>query len=341
MSYAKLTSLEYITYPLFFQINKESTLKDLTQQALNRLKELKFFNLNAYDYYKNKKEYNSLFQINYIHGKETKKEGFFATYFSFVDKCKYCSEENEKLFYCPIKEDYKLKISEVFNGFKAPIKLAATSKCFNIVGNSNVINHYLINSEHSKEGQSSSDLLLKDCLDLFGKEDDLKDDDMWYCSKCQKLQLSKQKLQIYKSPYYLIIQLKRFNVKKNFLNESSFSGEKKNNFVTYPINDFDLSEYIVGPEKDNAKYDLYGVIQHFGSLNGGHYTAICKNDNNWVSYNDSSLDFISDPVTRNAYILFYIRKDLEKKRNNESDNEEIKEDKEVKEINTDENENKQ
>ena len=36
-----------------------------------------------------------------------------------------------------------------------------------------------------------------------------------------------------------------------------------------------------------------------------------KNDNNWVIYNDSKLDFIDNPVTNNAYILFYKRKDLE------------------------------
>ena len=137
---------------------------------------------------------------------------------------------------------------------------------------------------------------------------------MWYCSKCKKHQISKQKLQIYKSPNYLIIQIKRFNIKKNSTSSSTFNGEKNNAYVKYPIEDFDLSEYIVGPEKDNSKYDLYGVVQHFGSLNGGHYTAICKNDNIWVSYNDSILDFCENPVTQNAYILFYVKKDLEKNR---------------------------
>jgi len=26
-----------------------------------------------------------------------------------------------------------------------------------------------------------------------------------------------------------------------------------------------------------AIYDLYAVSNHYGSLNGGHYTAMCKN----------------------------------------------------------------
>jgi len=38
-------------------------------------------------------------------------------------------------------------------------------------------------------------------------------------------------------------------------------------------------------------YDLIGVSNHFGSLNGGHYTANCKNPESgkWYNYNDSSV----------------------------------------------------
>ena len=41
----------------------------------------------------------------------------------------------------------------------------------------------------------------------------------------------------------------------------------------------------------SSVYDLFGVVNHFGSLNGGHYTATCKNsiDNNWYYFNDSSV----------------------------------------------------
>ena len=40
-----------------------------------------------------------------------------------------------------------------------------------------------------------------------------------------------------------------------------------------------------------------------------------KNDGNWISYNDSSLDIVNNPVTKNAYILFYKRKESENKDN--------------------------
>ena len=250
--------------------------------------------------------------LSIIHGKETKKTGFM-TWLNIEEICKYCNNSNDTKFYCSISNFIKKDktISETFKNFKKPIILLAVSECYNLNGEGKVyLESSLFPNDSSENGGNSGNILLKDTLDLFGKDDNLQDDNMWYCSKCQKHQISKQKLQIYKSPIYLIIQLKRFNIKKNYENSSSFSGVKNNTFVTYPINDLDLSEYIVGPDKTNSKYDLYGVIKHSGNLERGHYTAICKNQGNWVSYNDSFIDITDTPLSKNAYILFYVSKDL-------------------------------
>jgi len=59
-------------------------------------------------------------------------------------------------------------------------------------------------------------------------------------------------------------------------------------------------------------YDLYAVTNHFGSLNGGHYTAYGKNiDGNWYNFNDGSVgDANSERVQSSAaYILFYKRRE--------------------------------
>ena len=317
--YGRLTNLEYITYPLFFQIKKNATLSELNNKVKDRLIGIHMYDSEKFELYKKKKQINSEIELNFIHGKETKKEGWWSTLLAFDDTCKYCQTSFNDFFYCPIINSFKINssMSDIFIKYNgSPIKLAVTSDFFNLsVENMNFIEpNFVISNGSSLVGSYSENLLLKDCLNLFGEEVYLQDDDMWYCSKCKKHQISKQKLQIYKSPNYLIIQIKRFNIKKNDISRSTFNGEKNNAYVKYPIEDFDLSEYIVGPEKDNAKYDLYGVVQHFGSLNGGHYTAICKNDKNWVSYNDSKLDIVENPVTQNAYILFYVKKDLEKNR---------------------------
>ena len=60
-------------------------------------------------------------------------------------------------------------------------------------------------------------------------------------------------------------------------------------------------------------YDLYGVVNHFGNLNGGHYTAFGKNpDGNWYNFNDSSVSGtnIKEITSPAAYMLFYRRREL-------------------------------
>lgn len=34
-------------------------------------------------------------------------------------------------------------------------------------------------------------------------------------------------------------------------------------------------------------YDLYAICNHAGTVNMGHYTACCSDENGWCFYNDS------------------------------------------------------
>jgi ubiquitin C-terminal hydrolase len=60
-------------------------------------------------------------------------------------------------------------------------------------------------------------------------------------------------------------------------------------------------------------YDLYGVINHHGSLYGGHYTAYCLNflDRRWYEFNDSRVSQIAkgEVVSDYSYVLFYKRRE--------------------------------
>ena len=106
------------------------------------------------------------------------------------------------------------------------------------------------------------------------------------------------------------MQLKRF--KKKSEGFFSFLEEDKNNtFVTYPTKNLDLSNYIVGPEKNNSIYNLYAVINHKSTMGFNHFTAYCRNNNRWIEYNDSKISSIDDPINKEAYILFYIKKDID------------------------------
>ena len=61
--------------------------------------------------------------------------------------------------------------------------------------------------------------------------------------------------------------------------------EKISDFIDFPVEGLDLSNYVVGPidPANPPVYDLYAVSHHSGGMGGGHYTAVCKNalNNKW------------------------------------------------------------
>ena len=83
--------------------------------------------------------------------------------------------------------------------------------------------------------------------------------------------------------------------------------------VDFPTENLDLSKYIVGYNKDSYKYDLYGICNHSGGVQGGHYTAFVKNANGkWYLFNDSSISQVAENniKTEKAYCFFYRKKML-------------------------------
>ncbi len=150
---------------------------------------------------------------------------------------------------------------------------------------------------------------LKDCLKEFSKEENLTGDNQYHCDKCKKKVDATKKLYIWEPPEVLIVQLKRFKNDKL----RSWKTESK---VEFPMKDLELTDnYSEIYQRDNCKYDLYGIVEHRGSLNFGHYVAYCKNGVNkrWYEFNDSSVfhvpddDITKEVVTEQAYILFYVR----------------------------------
>ena len=76
-----------------------------------------------------------------------------------------------------------------------------------------------------------------------------------------------------------------------------------------------MRQYVISLANDPnpVLYDLCGVSNHFGSLNGGHYTASCKNPSTgeWHYFNDSNVSSCgkSKIITSAAYLLWYRRRD--------------------------------
>ena len=57
-------------------------------------------------------------------------------------------------------------------------------------------------------------ITLKKCLEAFTRQEELGDEEKYYCSECKKHQLASKKLQIWRLPPILIVHLKRFYMEK-------------------------------------------------------------------------------------------------------------------------------
>jgi ubiquitin carboxyl-terminal hydrolase 8 len=181
---------------------------------------------------------------------------------------------------------------------------------------------FLINTKNNKinnytpESYSTIDLPLPlnienptilDCFDLFVKGEILEGENAWFNEKTKKKENAKKCIKFWSFPNILIINLKRY-----------YANNKKNNtLITFPLKNLDLSKYVIGYNKDSYVYDLYGVCNHFGNNNGGHYTSIIKNVNKWYWFNDLFVEEIinleKEIISQNAYCIFYRKIQIEKK----------------------------
>lgn len=144
----------------------------------------------------------------------------------------------------------------------------------------------------------TQNITLYDCLNLYTGTETLQNDNKYKLENVNKYVDAKKQITIWRPPPVLIIQLKRFyNTGVNIL--------KNNTLVTFPVKNFDISQYVSGTVK--CEYELCGVVNHMGSLQGGHYYSNCLNGTEWLTYNDSQVCSTSSDkiVTHSAYLLFY------------------------------------
>ncbi|KAF2076939.1 hypothetical protein CYY_001777 [Polysphondylium violaceum] len=181
-----------------------------------------------------------------------------------------------------------------------------------ILDNGNMIDTDPLNQAFSRthphrEVPVEREVSLKRCIELFITEEQLGPDDPWYCSTCKEHQRAFKKFDIWSAPPILVVHLKRFSYKK-------YNREKLDTLVKFPIEDLDLSEFVLDKSSPKPVYDLFAVSNHYGSMGGGHYTAYAKNhtENKWFKFDDSHVSEVHDPnnvETEAAYVLFYRRRD--------------------------------
>ena len=236
---------------------------------------------------------NENIYVGILHKKNNSWTYYITNIFDSREYCPVCKNNEDN--YCLLNDN--VKIGLLFNKFKdyEPILFVMGTVKKRVLNDNMKINENLENGIY----------FLSDCLKFFCEEELLNNENMWYCNNCKKHKRAKKQIKLYKMPKYLIIQLKKFENKIGFFN--NIDEQKKEVFIKYPVNNLDLSDFIENEEQKKYKYDLYAVIQHHGKINEGHYTAICNINDNWVLYNDSQLYKMDNPVTDDAYILFYKR----------------------------------
>lgn len=159
-----------------------------------------------------------------------------------------------------------------------------------------------------KRGKNSdADCSLFDCLCSFVQSEVLQYENARFCKICHGRHECTKLLTIEKLPLNLIIHLTRFDN----------SGKKKNTKVSFPLEDFNFEMFMSSDAKIDARYRLYSICQHEGSVNSGHYVSNCLDESNglWYQYDDSEVSRIPSTVTTilspssSCYLLFYRRDD--------------------------------
>uniref|UniRef100_A0A8W4FCL3 Ubiquitin carboxyl-terminal hydrolase 15 n=1 Tax=Sus scrofa TaxID=9823 RepID=A0A8W4FCL3_PIG len=90
---------------------------------------------------------------------------------------------------------------------------------------------------------------LKDCIELFTTKEKLGAEDPWYCPNCKEHQQATKKLDLWSLPPVLVVHLKRFSY-------SRYMRDKLDTLVDFPINDLDMSEFLINPNAGPCRYNL-------------------------------------------------------------------------------------
>ena len=198
-----------------------------------------------------------------------------------------------------IKNMYSKEYSEIWNLFYAvhisEIINLETGKQVKITPEP----YFMIDLPIPENNKSPS---LIDCFNHYVEGEVLEGDNAWYNEEIKEKINIRKKIQFWSFPNILVIDFKRFNN----------SSQKNQILITFPLDDLDLSNYVIGYKKEIYKYELYGVCNHSGGVMGGHYTAYVKNANSkWYHFNDTTVSEVGltdSIISSKAYVLFYRKK---------------------------------
>jgi len=134
--------------------------------------------------------------------------------------------------------DFKLELEIYFENLPEHVELARLNSCVDY--NKNVKSP---SSPEESKKEVSGGTSVYDCLKQSALPEQLGEDNQWYCSKCKEFQRATKKMEIYKAPPILMIQLKRFKAANSILSKAKI-GEK----IDFPLENLDLTNFVINHE---------------------------------------------------------------------------------------------
>ena len=198
--------------------------------------------------------------------------------------------------YKKIQQMYENDYSEIFNMFHG----IHVSQIFNESGDlisNNPETFYSIDLPLPLLNDNKNPSL-EECFDLYTSDEILDEDNMYFDERINQKIVAKKKILFWSLPKILIIDIKRFSARIIKLQQ----------LLNFPLDNFNLSKYVIGYNSDEYVYDLFGICNHSGGVSGGHYTSFVKDNNNWYLCNDTQIikvDDLNKIITPKAYCLFY------------------------------------
>jgi len=183
--------------------------------------------------------------------------------------------------------DISEPISQIFQG-----QMSSTVQCSHCNKTTITTHNTQDISLHIATDSSSS---LEEKLYNFFQPETLESDNAFWCEACQELCRATKILSYTHIPTILIVHLKRLILGKKIQNHTSFDTT------------LEMEPYMAPGRVSSQKMELIGIISHQGTGKHGHYVAITKRGNGWISHNDA-ITTQTTPTRLHqsqAYVLMY------------------------------------
>jgi ubiquitin carboxyl-terminal hydrolase 8 len=216
-------------------------------------------------------------------------------------KTEHDLDELAKTCYIMIKNTYSNSYSEIIDlFFGIHVSLIITNDNSNKILSIKPEPFSTINLPlpHSDNNNNNNKCSIYDCFDLYTNNEFLEGSNAWFNEHTNTKQDVIKTIKFWSLPSILVVDFKRFNN----------SNKKLNCVVHTPLLGLDLSKYVIGYNKETYIYELFGICNHSGESQGGHYTAYIKNSNQkWYHFDDDDVNEISEThlITSKGYCYFY------------------------------------